>query len=105
MKGRQRFILEGQDEIYTPGIDYGRPIKILSKTGDRMILQVPGHMVWAGNYQPRRYYGALYMAAVDGGDGFMDVVMEEQPGRKWRPVVDRFSAWAENQSVRGEIGK
>lgn len=95
MRGQQRFKRRDSLVIETPGLDYGREIRVIAEAGNRMLLRVAGHKTWSGNYQPWQYYGTLYMAAIDQGNGHMHVIREEQPGRRWRPIVAEMKAWVE----------
>lgn len=94
MKGPHHFTRQS-DEIRTVGIDYGPKILVIAEKGFRMLWKVPGHNVWAGNYQPWKFWGTEYMAVELMEDGRGNVVRQEQPGKHWRPVVAELRAWVE----------
>lgn len=49
------------------GIDYGRRVRVLARSGERMLLWVPGQPVWAGTGQAWAYSSAHMMLHLGNG--------------------------------------
>lgn len=73
------------DVVRTPGVDWGRPLEILHRHKNRLVLRRKGHMTWSG-IGSSIYAETLYML-VELRGGSATVIEEAEPGRKYRPVV------------------
>lgn len=92
MIGQVRFKRAG-DEIRVFGIDMGPDVRVIAENGKRAIWRAAGHNVWGGNYQPWRWYGAVYMAVETKSPESATIVREEQPGRQWRAALVTLQEW------------
>lgn len=87
---------KGDDRVLTPGHDWGKPLMILHRKGNHLLIRRDGHMTWAGNWQPWEYAPTLYMVVEVKTDknnvhGYTaHVLAEEEPGRKYRDCIKRF---------------
>jgi len=81
---RWRCKIDG-DVVRTPGVDWGRPLKILHRHKNRLVLRRNGHMTWASIGQ-QTYAETLYML-VEVSRDMATVIEEVEPGRKYRAAV------------------
>ena len=44
-------------------------------------------------HNPWVHYGTVYMAVEVMADGRAEVVRNEQPGKRWRPIVSELREW------------
>lgn len=50
------------------GIAYGRNVRVLARTGERLLIWVPGQSVWSGTGQPWRYEASgMFIHQLDRG--------------------------------------
>jgi len=81
---RWRCKIDG-DVVRTAGVDWGRPLEILHRHKNRLVLRRKGHMTWSSIGQ-QAYAETLYML-VEVKRGMARVIEEAEPGRKYRPAV------------------
>lgn len=95
------------DQLMSHGVDWGRPLEILFRKGNQLVLRRKGHMTWSGVGMPFNYAETLYMrvelgaeniSARDSVNGraftrdFAVVLAYQEPGHKWRPVLQKLIA-------------
>ncbi len=73
------------DVVRTPGVDWGRPLEILHRHKNRLVLRRKGHMTWAG-IGSTEYAETLYMLVEVKGTT-ATVIEEAEPGRKYATAV------------------
>jgi hypothetical protein len=81
------------DVLETPGIDWGRKLKILakSKDGKHVVVRRAGYMAWNGRGEARAYDETLYMLIQLGSEKahtrkFGTVLEELRPGRDRKAI-------------------
>lgn len=99
---------EERGELKTPGIDWGRPLKIIHRAGDYVIARCGGHATWSGVGMPWTYAPSTLMlirtgivedvSALQSLDGVpytrtcAEVIEEIEPGRRWKKALDALIA-------------
>lgn len=78
--------------VYTIGIDFGAPLKIIAERGPYRIVHVPGHTGWSGLGQTR-YYQPWYMLIKVGDSNTATMIHEcEASLSTWRGILRSLKA-------------
>lgn len=102
------FRITSDGKVETHGIDWGRPLVILHRNANHVVVRRAGHMTWCGVGSPQYYVETLYMllklkneskvSAEKSLDGraftrsWASILKKREPGRKWKPVVTELIA-------------
>jgi hypothetical protein len=90
--------------VRTPGVDFGRPLEILHRKGDYLVLRCKGHMTWC-SVGEQRYAETHYDLVQVGKEKisakrsftnkawtreFFEVIERVEPGLKWREALKKL---------------
>ena len=95
------------DVLETPGIDWGRKLKILatSKDGKHVVVRRPGYMAWNGRGEARAYDEALYMLIQLGSEKVPGNVYYRAHTRKIGTVLDEIRPGRNRDAIKALIAK
>lgn len=88
---------EGTDVIRTPGIDFSGPVRLIYRRGAYCVLKQPSGSHWAGLGAPRAAHLANWKL-VRVHRGVATVLLEKEPGRRWKVCRDYFIAEADRRN-------
>ncbi len=94
------------DILKSHGVDFGRPLEILARNGNRLLIRRKGHMYWSGignqNYAETRYMivelKPKHTSAKNSINGkaqdfqTAEVLEEVEPGKFWQKAVKELKA-------------
>lgn len=78
------------DVLRTPGVDYGRPLKIIYRNGNRLVVRRAGCKQWCSVGQSE-YTPTLYILLELRGN-MMFELKQITPGHNWRPALKQLLA-------------